>query len=62
MQSDVSAYEVKSERNITPLSESMSAATSLVLVYQNTKPGPVNYLNALVDPRSRETPCAPSYG
>ena len=41
--------KVKSERNITPLSRSMSAATSLVLVHEDPQPGSVDHLNPLIN-------------
>ena len=44
---------VKSDRNITPSSGSTSTATSLILIHENTQPGPIDYLNALVNPGSR---------
>ena len=49
MQSDVSVYEMKSKRNITPLSGLTSAATSFVLIHENTQPRPVDYFDALID-------------
>ena len=59
MQSDVSAYVLKSKRNITPLLGSTSAATSLVLVHENSQSCPVDGLDALVDVGPCQALCTP---
>ena len=41
--------EMKSECNITPSSESMSTAMSLILIYENMQPSLVDNLDALID-------------
>ena len=51
---------VKSKRNITPSSGSMSAATSLILIHKNAHPCPVNHLDTLVDPGSSHAASASS--
>ena len=61
MQSDVSAYEMKSKHNITPLSGSTSTATSLILIHENTQPRPVDCFDVLVDMGSCEELCTSSY-
>ena len=61
MQSDASAYELKSERNITPFSGSMSTAASLVLIHENAQPRPVDCFDALVDVGSCKVSCTSSY-
>ena len=43
---------VKSNRNITPSSGSMSTATSLILIHENAQPGPIDRLNMLINPGS----------
>ena len=40
--------EVKSKHNITPSSGSMSAATSLILIHENTQPSSVDELDVLI--------------
>ena len=46
---------VKSERNITPSSGSMSAATSLILIHKNVEPGPVDNFDVLINSGPRHT-------
>ena len=61
MQSNVSAYEVKSKRNITPLSGLTSTATSLILIYEDAKPRPIDHFDALVDVGPSQSLSAPPY-
>ena len=52
MQSDVSAClgEVQPKRNITSSSGSTSTVMSLILIHENTQPGPIDNFDALIDP------------
>ena len=54
--------EMKSERNITPLSGSTSTATGLILIHENAHPCPVNHFDALIDLRPSHSTGTPSYG
>ena len=53
---------VKSGRNITPSSGLMSTATGLVLIHENTQPGPVDYLDTLINSGSRHATGTSPYG